>query len=153
MKKFLFIFSLVLLFVFSLFLYFSQIHTKPFLIGPLGEVIMAGKVFLVHIADTDIARESGLSGWSQLSDDQGMFFVFEKTDDYGFWMKDMNFPIDIIWIDQNFKINHIENEVSPATFPKAFYGGPTSLYVLEVSAGEARKLGVLVGDFIKFNKK
>src|SRR3989338_6103217 len=86
----------------------------------ISSLILGEKEFSVEVVDSDFARGRGLSGRSALLENQGMFFVFEKESDYGFWMKDMLFPIDIIWIDKNFKINHIENEVKPETYPKVF---------------------------------
>src|SRR3989338_5744277 len=78
-----------------------------------SELILNGKVFLVEIVDTFILREKGLSGHKPILDNEGMFFVFDKPDNYGFWMKDMQFPIDIIWLNKDLKIIYIEKSVSP----------------------------------------
>ena len=116
------------------------------------EVMLGGKTFSVEIADNNISRTRGLSGHAPLSAYGGMIFIFQKADTYGFWMKDMLFPLDIIWIDSNFKINHIESSLSPQTYPKVFYPEGKSLYVLEVSAGQANSLNLEVGDSVKFGK-
>ena len=58
----------------------------------------------IEISDTKAKREQGLSGKEGLAENEGMLFVFEKEGYYGFWMKDMNFPIDIAWLDKNKKI-------------------------------------------------
>lgn len=89
----------------------------------------------IEVADNDLKREKGLSGRVEIAKDEGMLFVFEREDYYGFWMKDMNFPIDIAWLDKNKKIVHIENSVSPETYskkipPKVFKPNSPSLYVL-----------------------
>ncbi len=115
-----------------------------------SQVILGGKVFRVEVVDTEALLQKGLSGHAPLQNNEGMFFVFQTPDNYGFWMKDMTFPIDIIWMDQNFKITHIESRVSPDTYPKIFYPNANSLYVLEISAGEASSLGVGVGGMVTF---
>ena len=80
-------------------------------------------------------------------------FIFENEEIHSFWMKDMLFSIDILWIDSNFKIVHIENGVSPESYPKIFTPNTKSLYVLEISAGQVNILNMKVGDFIKIVKK
>ena len=118
-----------------------------------SEIIVNGKVFEVQVADTNYLLEKGLSGREPLLDNQGMFFIFEKPDKYGFWMKEMKFPIDIIWIDHNFQIIHIEKSVKPDTYPKIFYPESKASYVLEISAGESLKANLKIGDTVKFIKK
>ncbi len=118
-----------------------------------AKVIVKNKLYIVEVANTTYFLEKGLSGHPPLKNDEGMFFVFQKPDKYGFWMKDMLFPIDIIWIDKDFKIIHIEKSVSPGTYPKVFYPEADSLYVLEVSADEAEKLNLKAGDAIQFLQK
>src|SRR5512136_601336 len=61
-------------------------------------VMVGGVRFEVEVAQTPGTREKGLSGRTGLVDGQGMLFVFDKPDRYMFWMKDMLFPIDIIYI-------------------------------------------------------
>lgn len=71
-------------------------------------VLIGGKKIRVDIADTVVTRTQGLSGRTSLAETDGMLFVFENADRYGFWMKDMNFAIDIIWIDPEKNIVYIE---------------------------------------------
>ncbi len=116
-------------------------------------VVLGGKSFNVEVARTEFELERGLSGHKPLADNEGMIFVFSKPDRHGFWMKDMNFPIDILWIDENFKIVHIEKSVLPQSFPKVFYPEASVLYVLEISAGLTSDLLVKVGDQVVFSHK
>src|SRR3989344_573955 len=67
-----------------------------------------GQNIRVNLATTDAAREQGLSGRENLKEEEGMLFVFDYPDKYSFWMKDMNFPIDMIWIIENKKIIYIK---------------------------------------------
>lgn len=81
----------------------------------------------------------GLSGKKSLEENQGMLFVFEKPDRYGFWMKEMNFPIDIIWIDKNYKIIEITKNIKPDSYPKIFRPKKPAKFVLETNIGLADK--------------
>ena len=117
-----------------------------------SEVILGGKTFSVEVADTNLLRERGLSGHKPLGEYEGMLFIFQKPDRYGFWMKDMLFSLDILWLDENYKIIHIEKNLSPKTYPKVFYPEAESQYVLEISAGSCSMLGIKVGDSLVFIK-
>ena len=66
-------------------------------------------------------------------------------------MKDMNFPLDILWINDNFEIVGIEKKILPQTYPKIFGEKYLSSYVLEVSAGYCDKNNIKIGDKIIFN--
>lgn len=111
------------------------------------------KVFKVEVADNDVTLEKGLSGRPELGGYEGMLFVFQKPDKYGFWMKDMNFSLDIIWLDNDLRVVHIEKSVSPKTYPKVFYPESDSMYVLEISAGQSDKAELKIGDTIEILKK
>lgn len=106
--------------------------------------------FTYILADTEALREKGLSGRASLGDKEVMLFTFEKPDAHFFWMKDMLFPIDIVWLDSNKKVIHIEHQVTPQTYPKSF--GPTvkSLYVSEFNADTAKSIDLRVGDTVEF---
>lgn len=129
-----------------LFIYFLQSNT-------IQSVVLKEKTFLVTVADTENLREQGLSGKTSLLPEEGMLFVFQKLGTHSFWMKDMLFPIDIIWIDKNLKIVHMAHSLHPETYPKIFFPPSDSLYVLEVSAGEAEKLSLDIGDRVKLVRK
>jgi uncharacterized protein len=104
----------------------------------------------IDIADNDVLRTQGLSGRKSLKDGEGMFFIFDDPDFYRIWMKDMNFPIDIIFISADFKILSIENNISPDTYPQTFTSKEKSKYILEVNANFSSKNNFQVGDFVKF---
>lgn len=105
------------------------------------------------VVDSAEAREKGLSGKESLPENTGMFFVFDKPSQYEFWMKDMKFPIDIIWLDASFKIIHIESNVSPDTYPNTFKPESDSLYVLETDAHFTEKNNLKVGDTLNIDLK
>lgn len=114
------------------------------------EVVMGSEVFLLDIADTEALREKGLSYREALSPNTGMLFIFDTSDTHKFWMKGMNFPIDIIWLDQDKKVVYIEHSLSPVTYPKAFGPSTPTQYVIEIPAGDAGRLGLILGDIINF---
>ena len=115
------------------------------------KVILGDKIFVMDIADTPAKQEQGLSGHAPLANNTGMLFIFDKPDNYGFWMKDMLFPLDIVWIGEDFRVVHIEKNLSPQTYPTAYYPGVPSKYVLEISAGETDKNDIKVGDLVKIS--
>lgn len=104
----------------------------------------------VEVADTLISRKHGLSGKNGLSDNQGMLFVYDMPGFYSFWMKDMNFPIDIIWIDETKTIIGVNKNVSPDTFPETFQPPSLAKYILEVNAGWPDKNLIQIGDLVQF---
>ena len=107
----------------------------------------------VQVADTSVERMKGLSGQKSLEEGTGMFFIFDKPVIQGFWMKDMLFSIDIVWIDEDLKIVGIEKAVSPTTFPKIFYSPAEIRYVLELPAEYSEKNGIDTGDKVYFEEK
>lgn len=109
----------------------------------------------IDVVNTDAEREKGLSGRLNLEDGEGMLFIFENEGYYGFWMKDMNFPIDIAWLNKDKKIIHIEKNVAPDTYPTVFFAQKNdlpilSLYVLETKAGFFEKSKIKIGDIAEF---
>ncbi|MBX4181475.1 DUF192 domain-containing protein [Candidatus Parcubacteria bacterium] len=105
--------------------------------------IIAGDVPIhAEVAQTNEELEQGLSGRTSLSPHTGMFFAFDNPGKYGFWMKDMNFPLDIIWLDENMMITGIERNVTPETYPKVFYPTRDIKFVLEVPAGTGTELAL-----------
>ncbi len=101
--------------------------------------------FSVSIADTPDERRQGLSGTPALGTYEGKLFIFDETAKHGIWMKDMNYALDILWFDENFTLIHIEENVTPETFPKVFAPREPARYVLEINAFSARTLGLELG--------
>jgi uncharacterized membrane protein (UPF0127 family) len=132
---------------------FRVVGTTTSTVANSLEWSVPGKTITLLIAATPAQQELGLGGIRSLSSTSGMFFVFEKSDDYGFWMKDMKFPLDIIWLDQNFKIIHIEYDLSPSTYPQVFYPGSPAKYVIEVNAGTAAEFSLTIGEMMQIYQK
>lgn len=98
--------------------------------------------FDVTVADTQPERSQGLSGTDPLGPNEGMLFIFDRPDYYGFWMKDMNYPIDILWFDNNRRLVHIEENVRPESYPQSFGPDERARFVVELAAftADARQL-------------
>lgn len=104
----------------------------------------------VRMLDTDEERIQGLSGRKSLPADEGYLFVFDVADEHGIWMKDMRFPIDILWLDSGLKVVHIEHAVDPETYPEVFRPGKPALFVLEANSGFAKDNNIEVGSMATF---
>lgn len=100
---------------------------------------------VAEIAATDEARKLGLSRRASLAPGTGMLFVFPKDGNWGIWMKDMQFSIDIIWTGAAGKVIAINSQISPETYPSVFYPNNNARYVLEVPAGFVAASGITVG--------
>ena len=111
-----------------------------------------GKEIPVEVADTVEKRSLRLGKRSGLENGWGMLFVFEKRKQHGFWMKDMQFPLDIIWLD-NHRIVHILRNVQPAKsgiIPLVMTPPVSGNFVLEIDSGRADELKLQVGQRLKF---
>ncbi len=113
------------------------------------QLLLGGKTYVVEVANTDATRERGLSGHKPLGDSDGMLFVFDTPGYYAFWMKDMTFPLDIIWMDGDLQVTHIEKSLATSTYPKPFYSGSPSRYVLEIASGQSETINLKIGDRAK----
>ncbi|MEX0640814.1 MAG: DUF192 domain-containing protein [Nitrosopumilaceae archaeon] len=109
---------------------------------PRGTVKIDSIVLEVQIADTDPRRARGLMFQEQLPLDEGMLLVFDDANKRSIWMLNMQFPLDVIWIDDNSKVVFIEKNIPPCktaletvTCPSYKGGSKDAKYVLEVTAG------------------
>jgi uncharacterized membrane protein (UPF0127 family) len=118
----------------------------------LLQIKIKNVVMEVILAETPQEQEIGLSGKNSLADNQGMLFVFKKPGFYYFWMKDMKFPIDIIWIDENFKIIEITKNVHPESYPQLFQSTRPALYVIETNAGFSDLKNINPGDIVDLSE-
>ena len=115
-----------------------------------AEIKLKEARFKALVSDTPLLRSRGLSGFAGLKEGEAMLFVFDAPEKYGFWMKDMLFPIDIVWLDEGKRVVHVESNVLPETYPSIFFPESPALYVLELPAGIAARIGVAKGDKADF---
>ncbi|MDP4007425.1 MAG: DUF192 domain-containing protein [bacterium] len=116
--------------------------------GQKKEIQIGETTLKVEVADTNKERSQGLSGRDLIAENEGMLFVFKEPRVYGFWMKDMNFAIDIVWIDSKKKVVGVERNIAPKTFPEVFYPAEPIQYVLEVNAGFAERNDIQPRDIV-----
>jgi len=139
----------------ALVLFFFMRHTSFIL--PLAKVTPSAMTTVtigtstidVEVESTEASREQGLSGRTSLADGSGMLFVFQQPGMYGFWMKDMNFALDMLFADSNGKIVTIVQNATPESYhqnpPQVFYPTAPIRYVLEVPAGFAAEHNIKDG--------
>lgn len=112
------------------------------------DLVANGAHFKTMVADTDVLREKGLGQRSSLPSDQAMVFTYPRTTQLCFWMKDMSFSIDMVWLDSGKKVVATEANVSPNTYPKSYCHDAS--YVVEFNAGATEKIGLKTGDSLTF---
>lgn len=151
---------LVIGIMFAIFIAFIFIQFNPF--GKTASttganpstVTINDQTFNVSIAETEEEKQKGLSGIDSLPMNEGKLFMFEKPDLYAFWMKDMKFPIDIIFINGDTIVSITENAKPVETGDLPTYQ-PTepSDKALEINAGLSKKYNFKPGDKVAIEIK
>ncbi len=109
------------------------------------------QAFTLLVAKTPKETQIGLSDKTSLPEKEGMIFIFEKADQYSFWMKNMKFPLDIIYIRDNKIVTIIENAQPPKNKddnPPILRPDEPADKVLEINSGLSKKYGFKKGDEI-----
>ncbi len=114
-------------------------------------ITIAERKVKVDLATTPEAHAQGLSGRKELKENEGMLFVFDKPGKYSFWMKDMNFPIDIIWVSEDFKVVYIKKDARPELYPETYAPKDNAKYVLEVVSGFSDKNNLKEGGMVSLS--
>lgn len=151
--KFIYIFLLLSLITIFFFIFKSGIFDVGSSKYKQAIVSIRGERFRVEVADTFASRELGLGGREGLAEDEGMLFLFNSLSVRTFWMKDVSFPIDIIWIAGDKVVGFAQN-TTPHTNQFvgqiARYKSPEVVdKVLEVSGGTVKRVGIIVGDGVE----
>lgn len=107
-----------------------------------------GECILLETVATPELRQKGLSGRVSMPVNQGMLFVFDEPGDVCFWMKEMHFGLDMIWVDGSQQVVQIDSGVLPETYPDRFCSPSPVQYVIELNQGMARATGIKNGDLI-----
>ena len=105
----------------------------------------------IEIADSDYETQTGLMYRSSMEKDQGMLFIFPTAAMHSFYMKNTEFSLDILFIDENLKIVTIRANAKPYDET----GIPSQVpirYVLEIDAGLTNEWGLKIGDRIEFKR-
>ena len=104
----------------------------------------------VEVVNNQESRVRGLGGRQSLPENEGMLFVFDEPEKHCIWMKGMNFPIDIVWVDERKTVKKVMQDVKPETYPDSFCPDQDILYVLEVGAGYSARHDLKEGTQLKF---
>ncbi len=116
---------------------------------PVKKVFLNGEILNVWLPKTIQQRYKGLGGRNKLEQNQGMLFLFEFPGQHGIVMRDMNFPIDIIWLDKG-EVVDIAPSVEPEDVPeeqlRVYTPRIDSTMVLELQSGWAVAHDLKIGD-------
>jgi len=111
---------------------------------------------LVDVVRTPKEREQGLMGRSALPEDEGMLFIYETASTSAFWMKDMNFPLDLVFIGSDKSVVEMMGKVPPCQtadeFCTRYKPNHPSRYVLELAGGFVEKYGIQPGDTVSWEE-
>lgn len=131
--------------------YFVKVKTPPKAVIVIG----GGARYDVDVARDAVSQARGLSGREPLNETEGMLFVFTQPLPRSFWMNDMLFPLDFVWIRDMQVIGVAENIPHPAANNGEVYrlGSPEPAdMVLEIKAGEVKAKGIRAGDAIRLEE-
>lgn len=123
-------------------------EAEAYLTRPGGDTI---QFLQLEIADDDYQRETGLMYRETMEQDQGMLFIFENEQPRGFYMKNTNIPLDLIFLNAENKIVSIKKNAKPKSLETIPSEVPAQ-YVLEVNAGLSDEWGLQVGDSLILNR-
>lgn len=127
--------------------FYKNLNSSPY-------VIINNKTFKIEVAKTEEQKAKGLAKYDKISNDFGMLFPFQKPDYYAFWMKDMKFPIDIIYIHKNkivYTFSNVKNPTSSLDLLPILRPNKPANMVFEINAGLSNKYGFKNGDNVKIN--
>lgn len=114
------------------------------------EVKIADATIIAGVARTDAEQEKGLGGYAEIGMQEGMQFPFEEPTWPTFWMKDMLFPIDIVWVSEGKVLGVVENidpQIGAQEDELKLYDPPDFIdSALELHAGAVKKFNIKVGD-------
>lgn len=138
------IFLLIALFFLIFFVFYLRQEKS------VNNVCVEEICFEVEVVDSLETRTRGLMFREFLDKDKGMWFVFEESKVYPFWMKNTLIPLDMIWVDENLKVVAIIVGVVPCEANPCRHYNPEkeALYVLEINGGLSSEYGLNVGDII-----
>ena len=119
----------------------------------VNQLSIDGALFNVEIASTTLEQARGLSFRPSLGAQSGMLFLFGTSSMQSFWMKDMHFPLDMIWINGVTVAGFTQNVPAPASgtalWNLSVYHSPASVdKVLEVNAGTVAQYNIKIGDTV-----
>jgi uncharacterized membrane protein (UPF0127 family) len=122
----------------------------PMITRPQTKLWLGDGIYNIKIASTEASRTKGLSGQTDLASDQALLMVFPKEDYWGIWMKDMNFPIDIVWLNKAKQVIYIVKNAPIDDQTTIYQPKSPALYVVELPAGTTTSESISLNKFASF---
>lgn len=111
------------------------------------DIQIKGRLIKVELAESEQAHYQGLSGRDGLCGDCGMLFVFNERQEQTFVMRDMKFPLDILFITNGEIVNLVESANPEGSDYSTYYSSQQAVdYVLELPGGYSKKYDIKIGD-------
>ena len=129
----------------------------PTLLSDAPLVHIGDTVFVVDLAVTPAERTQGLSGRPSMRADRGMLFVYKDDGARAFWMPDMHFPLDMVWIRADCTVAGVTADVpnppldTPRDQLELYPSAGMVRFILELNAGQASMHGIEPGGVVKFD--
>ncbi len=102
--------------------------------------------YSLELVSTDATRQQGLSEKPNLEPNTGMLFDFKQNGYWQIWMKDMNFAIDILWLNNQKQVVGVKQDALPQNYPESYGAEQQSQYVVELPAGSVNERNIKIGD-------
>lgn len=140
--------GLVALLVYSVVVY-AATHFQPTV-----EFRIGSGIYHLAVADDDAERVQGLSGVTELAVDRGLLMKFDEDGQWPIWMKDMNIPLDILWLTSDKKVVYVVKNAGPELSTETtFKPKENARYVVELPAGSVENAGIKTGMVAEFDEK
>lgn len=141
--------------IISNFFFTDKKEEKEFIFKKEGELVFAdstgnAKIKIdIEIADTDYDRQLGLMFRTEMSNKEGMLFIFPQQQMQSFWMRNTNLSLDIIFVNENKKIVTIHKSTTPVS-DQSYPSTEPAKFVVEVIAGFTDRNNINEGDFVSW---
>lgn len=148
MQKKIFYFFLLLIFIIFFSFIFEDFNNSQFKNYDYKKFKVGNKTYKLYVADTQEKRVRGLSYTEKINSNEGMIFLFDKAQIHNFWMKDMNYDLDIIFLRKNV-VTKIYNQVNFQSYPEKFSSQTETDMVIELNSGEVEQNKLKIGDSVR----
>jgi len=120
---------------------------------PTVEVRLGSGVYHLRVADDQAELTQGLSGVESLKADGGLLMKFASDDTWRIWMKDMQVPLDIVWLNSSKQVVYIVKNAQPElSTDTIFVPKEPARYVVELPAGSVKNAGIRTGSVASFDE-
>ena len=129
-------------------------ETTPAIRLPTRMITIKDTTFTVYLARSADERQRGLSGTKTLAMRYGMLFYNPARSVHGLWMKDMSLALDALWVNDRGRIVHIEENITPETYPRTFNNPAETpaVYFVELNAGDVARYNLRIGDTVTVSR-